>query len=520
MTTRRSKITQVVLGVLLLVQLVFLNIGTVLAQDPSPADNAFAMPYESYFIAGDCHSDGWGTQCAVDVNNSIDGGPLLSTIYGTVVAKGSNDNYGNPFLVIENARWKVYYLHGIYDLVETGSQVVLGQQIGTEASIGRSTGAHTHLSVYDKVAGRWVDPRNILTGNNTLVSGEGLSYDSSPNPQPPGEVDWNTGVVGEYRIEALTVVWSGVEVDSAESETAGVSQETSEQQLEATTAQQTQGQSGFLRTIPPVVWIFLMLLCAFLSVNRDSRPWWPFWLVLFVLFFVALLWSRSSVPAQLNIPSENTPTTSDGTEVADLGEGEEIIFPAIPEPIVEAIENNPPITVPQGSEYFPDPGPTMARTVEIVWQVAEERGIPPQFLLAKLYYEGGYMWNERWMGLRNWKPDGSMTRSYSYADCRGIGQVCKYYHPAFDQDRAGDLTNPEAALYYSTSFAADFIVQLFNETGDWSSVVMRYHGTQEEGSKGLQFTRNFITSPPINPETGQPAWPAASIKIMSETSLR
>lgn len=313
--------------------------GSCAAQNP--VADAFAMPYESYFIAGGCHADGWGTGCALDVNNSINGGALLSSIYGNVVAKGSNDGYGNPYLIIEGIRWKVYYLHGIYDLVSVGDSVVLGQHIGTEASIGRSTGAHTHLSVYDKQTGRWVDPRNILTGNNTLVSGEGLSYDSSPNPQPPGEVSWNTGVVGEFRIEAQTIEQEVI-AETTQETPAQENAQNPEELPQVTVEQIDAGDivHNYFASIAALWWVAVGLILIFLLGNKSSRSWWPVWLLLLLLTILLFAWSRSTrgPPLIARVPLV-------GEWAQSPPKSEEIVFPAIPEPIATAQVALPPTAI-------------------------------------------------------------------------------------------------------------------------------------------------------------------------------
>lgn len=517
------------LGVLLLALVVFINGVPLVAAQSSSEDDRLAMPYPNYFIAGSCHSDGWGTACAMDVNSIPNAGPLYSPITGDVVRMGNNDGYGNPFIVIQNSRWIVYMLHGVYDLVKVGDSVVIGQKIGTEASIGRSTGAHTHLSVYDrKYGGGWVNPNLavneiLLNGQGVVLNTQGQSIDSSLNPQPPGEVNWDTSGMSDLRL----VAGQGEQGLTAPQL---VPEETlvTELATEVVIATTSNPLRDYLASIEIGIWGAIFLLLSILIFSKSSRSWWPVWMLLLGLVIYGFLWAHQvigvnsaedeSLSGQTQVAATAQPEVVREAEFADpTTEDGTIVFPAIPIPkeVVEAIENNPPITVPQGSEYFPDPGPTMVRTVEILWEVAEERGIPPQFLLAKLYFEGGYMYNGRWMGLRNWKPDGSMTKSPSYADCRGIGQVCKYWHPNFDQARAGDLNDPEAALRYSAGFAADFLVWLYNQEGDWMEVVMRYHGTFDEGSLGQRLTRGFITNPPINPETGQPAWPAADLSILN-----
>ena len=96
------------------------------------------------------------------------GEPIKSPITG-VVSEDYVDDIGNPTLVIENERYAVTLLHGIYS-VDSGDKVNIGEQIGVESNIGntrdmqgnscrnRDCGYHTHLNVYDKVEGTNINP--------------------------------------------------------------------------------------------------------------------------------------------------------------------------------------------------------------------------------------------------------------------------------------------------------------------------------------------------------------------------
>lgn len=180
-------------------------------------------------------------------------------------------------------------------------------------------------------------------------------------------------------------------------------------------------------------------------------------------------------------------------------------------------------------DVLPDPGPGLTETIRIVRKVALERGIPPEVLMAKLWYEGGYFVTQnadgtysevsdnypgaKWIGLRNVHADGTLIKSPSEANCGGIGQVCTYWHPDYDEERA------RTDLEYAVTFAADFFGAKFDETGSWSAAVKRYH-SPDEAQKGLDFTTGFLTNPPLNPETGQPAWEAQNASILDENTRR
>lgn len=92
--------------------------------------------------------------------------PVLSPIDGTVVANsfdGACGIYGcnNSYLTITGARLKVWLLHGHWT-PQPGETVQAGQIVGTEASLGNSSGCHTHFTIMDLDTGKWVDPFTIF----------------------------------------------------------------------------------------------------------------------------------------------------------------------------------------------------------------------------------------------------------------------------------------------------------------------------------------------------------------------
>lgn len=142
-------------------------------------DNSFIIPYSSYTVTGGCHPDGWqvagiNASCAVDVASiDRDGAALLSPINGEVTATGPDDGLGlgNTYIIIENSRYAVFLLHGNYS-VSVGTDLILGEQFGTEGANGNATGYHTHLTVYDKAAGEWVNPLSIASGSTISIQAE------------------------------------------------------------------------------------------------------------------------------------------------------------------------------------------------------------------------------------------------------------------------------------------------------------------------------------------------------------
>ena len=116
-------------------------------------------PQYSYFTQ-DIHGCGYG-HFAFDIANLGDD-LIHSPITGQVTARFYDIQCGNTVIVISNPHYDVTLLHGIYD-APVGAFVLRGQIIGVEASIGCSTGPHTHITIYDRRAGGMVDPGYFFT---------------------------------------------------------------------------------------------------------------------------------------------------------------------------------------------------------------------------------------------------------------------------------------------------------------------------------------------------------------------
>lgn len=123
-------------------------------------------PYEHYTITQGLHGFEYGHR-AVDLSAGK-GALILSPIRG-VVTQNTVDAYGNTILVIENERYRITLLHGIFTL-QVGEQVEQGQVIGEESNQGltydldghscrgRDCGYHTHINIYDKLKRRNINP--------------------------------------------------------------------------------------------------------------------------------------------------------------------------------------------------------------------------------------------------------------------------------------------------------------------------------------------------------------------------
>lgn len=137
-----------------------------------PDPDAFAAPYADYVITQGVHGASYG-HMAIDLAAGK-GEAVLSPINGTVTAHHT-DAHGNPTLVIENDRYRVTLLHGIYS-VSVGDTVGLGDRVGEESNLGYTTdmrgvpcwqkagycGYHTHLNVFDKSIGANVNPLELI----------------------------------------------------------------------------------------------------------------------------------------------------------------------------------------------------------------------------------------------------------------------------------------------------------------------------------------------------------------------
>ena len=332
----RKKFSLAALGVFLLALLT--SVGEALAQS---SNKDFAMPFPKYFIAdNDCHHDAWGTWCALDVNSIPNGGPLYSSITGKVLETGPDDNFGNTYLILQNARWTVYMLHDIFD-VQNGQNVTIEDRIGTEASIGRSTGAHVHLSVFDRKKNKWVDPRTIVTvkigkGGEVAVNDiPSKERDNSPNPQPPGEVDWENWELKNY-----------AEIIPTPESPSNLQQEV----IEYWQVTYIQSENPFKAYLIGIHWGWFAVLVIgilFLMGDRRSQSWWPFWLVLLVVVVGAFIWSRTPVQAGVQNQQQIPITTTKETEVVFEDPPEpsepdlEIIFPDPPKLLAEATVQHP-----------------------------------------------------------------------------------------------------------------------------------------------------------------------------------
>ena len=132
---------------------------------------AFVIPYAEYWVTQGPHGMSYG-HYAIDI--AAGKGEAITAPINGQVTQLFTDGIGNPTLVIENERYQVTLMHGRYT-VQVGDELAIGDAVGTESNLGntrdmngnscrnRDCGYHTHLNVYDKVAGGNVNPLEILS---------------------------------------------------------------------------------------------------------------------------------------------------------------------------------------------------------------------------------------------------------------------------------------------------------------------------------------------------------------------
>jgi len=130
----------------------------------------FAYPYEHFTLTQGPHGVDYG-HFAIDLTAGK-GATIQSPINGVITGR-TIDEYGNTVLVIENERYAITLMHGLYT-VQIGEFVSLGQPIGQESNqgytigadgltcAGRDCGYHTHMNIFDKQLGTNVNPLEVL----------------------------------------------------------------------------------------------------------------------------------------------------------------------------------------------------------------------------------------------------------------------------------------------------------------------------------------------------------------------
>jgi hypothetical protein len=133
--------------------------------------SAIAPPYDHYTITQGPHGFSYG-HMAIDLTAGK-GTKIKSPINGAITDLYV-DQYGNPTLVIENRKYTITLLHGVYK-GEPGDKVKLGQVVGYESNLGYTTdmsgrsclgrdcGYHTHINIFDKHLGINLNPLEVFS---------------------------------------------------------------------------------------------------------------------------------------------------------------------------------------------------------------------------------------------------------------------------------------------------------------------------------------------------------------------
>lgn len=145
----------------------------VVVAPPTFNNTTLVFPYDDYVLTQGLHGYAYG-HMAIDISAG-NGATIKSPILGSVT-QYYFDGLGNSVLVIENDKYQVMMLHGVYT-VEVGDQLKPGDTVGTESNLGntydwagnscrgRDCGYHTHLNMFDKELGRNVNPLELFYGN-------------------------------------------------------------------------------------------------------------------------------------------------------------------------------------------------------------------------------------------------------------------------------------------------------------------------------------------------------------------
>jgi murein DD-endopeptidase MepM/ murein hydrolase activator NlpD len=133
--------------------------------------NIIASPYDHFILTQGLHGQMY-SQLAIDIAAGK-GTVIKSPINGQVAALYVDD-LGNTTLILENDRYVVTLLHGLFT-VSVGEAVTIGQPVGTESNQGntvdaygrscrgRDCGYHLHINVYDKQLGANLNPLDLFT---------------------------------------------------------------------------------------------------------------------------------------------------------------------------------------------------------------------------------------------------------------------------------------------------------------------------------------------------------------------
>jgi beta-lactamase regulating signal transducer with metallopeptidase domain len=95
----------------------------------------------------------------IDISDGKSGGVVKSTIAGTVLDSGYDDQNGF-YVLVGDGEVSVFFAHLAKRGLATGTAVLIGDKIGEVGASGRVTGPHLHYEV--RISDRFVDPLPLL----------------------------------------------------------------------------------------------------------------------------------------------------------------------------------------------------------------------------------------------------------------------------------------------------------------------------------------------------------------------
>ncbi|MEM8859097.1 MAG: transglycosylase SLT domain-containing protein [Chloroflexota bacterium] len=130
--------------------------------------NEVVIPFKAAYTITNrhLHEGGWGNAThGVDVSTGPEYGHTVYAPISGFVQHLGYDNFGNTVIYLVNADCEAAMLHGNYSLAYVGQEVVAGvTPVGFEASIGNSTGPHTHFAY--ACHGKVINPLYITLNQN------------------------------------------------------------------------------------------------------------------------------------------------------------------------------------------------------------------------------------------------------------------------------------------------------------------------------------------------------------------
>lgn len=141
----------------------------------------------TFYVTSIFGETGTRTHRGLDIATSIKQ-KVYSMTNGIVILNTWNDSYGNYIIIKGDDGIGFLYAHlDTKPLLNVGSRVIVGQEVGTEGTSGESTGVHLHLEMQDISNKDWVyqapiedyiNPATFMGIDN--VKGTSWLYDGTP----------------------------------------------------------------------------------------------------------------------------------------------------------------------------------------------------------------------------------------------------------------------------------------------------------------------------------------------------